>query len=62
MLVLSRKRGEQIVIGHGDSKVILTVVYIRDSKVQLGIEAPTAKPVHRMEVYQAIQKERERGE
>lgn len=51
MLVLSRKRNEQIVIG---GSIVITVVDIRGDKVRLGIEAPTDVPVHRKEVYDAI--------
>lgn len=56
MLVLSRKKNEEIVIGHD---IRLTVVEIRGDKVRLGIAAPAAVPVHRSEVYAAIQRERE---
>jgi carbon storage regulator len=51
MLVLSRKRDQQIIIGDG---IVVTVVEIRGDKVRLGIEAPTDVPVHRKEVYEAI--------
>ncbi len=54
MLVLSRGRDESIVIG---DNVIVTIVDIRGDKVRLGIEAPGEIPVHRQEVYQAIQRE-----
>jgi carbon storage regulator len=54
MLVLSRKRNEQLVIG-GD--IIITVIDVRGDKVRLGIEAPASVPVHREEVFVAIQKE-----
>ena len=54
MLVLSRKRDQQIVIGDG---IVITVVEIRGDKVRLGINAPTEIPVHRQEVYEAIQRE-----
>ncbi len=54
MLVLSRKEGELIVIG---ADVTIEVVEIRGDKVRLGIKAPRAVPVHRQEVYEAIQRE-----
>ena len=54
MLVLSRGRDESIVIG---DNVVVTIVDIRGDKVRLGIEAPGEIPVHRQEVYQAIQRE-----
>ncbi len=57
MLVLSRKRNEQIVIAEN---IVITVVDIRGDKVRLGIEAPKSVPVHRQEVYEAIRRENER--
>lgn len=54
-LVLSRKRNETIVI-NGD--IVITVVEIRGGKVRLGIDAPREVPVHRSEVYEAIETER----
>lgn len=52
MLVLSRHRDEQIILGSGLVKV--TVVDLRSDKVRLGIEAPYSLPVHRREVHDAI--------
>jgi carbon storage regulator len=54
MLVLSRQRDESIMIGE---KIVVTIVDIRGDKVRLGIEAPGEVPVHRQEVYDAIQRE-----
>ena len=54
MLVLSRKKNEQIVIG---DDVVLTVIEIRGDRVRLGIEAPARVPVHRYEVYQALREQ-----
>ena len=54
MLVLSRQRDESIMIG---DNVVVTVVDIRGDKVRLGIQAPQEIPVHRREVYDAIQRE-----
>ena len=55
MLVLSRHRDESIMIG---DDIVITVVDVRGDKVRLGIDAPTDIPVHRQEVYDAIQRER----
>ncbi len=54
MLVLSRKKNESIVI---NDNIVITVVEVRGDKVRLGIEAPREIPVHRSEVYDAIQKD-----
>ncbi len=53
MLVLSRKKNESIII---DDKITIVVVEIRGDKVRLGVEAPKEIPVHRREVYDAIQR------
>ena len=54
MLVLSRQRDESIIIG---DNIVVTIVDVRGDKVRLGIEAPKEIPVHRQEVYEAIQRE-----
>ena len=54
MLVLSRAKDEKIIIGEN---ITLMVIDIRGDKVRLGIEAPKDIPVHRQEVYDAIQKD-----
>lgn len=59
MLVLSRKKNESIVINN-DIKIV--VVEIRGDKVRLGVEAPREVPVHRREVYDAIQRSLESGD
>lgn len=53
MLVLTRQKGEAIRIG--DIKVV--VAEIRGDRVRLAIDAPLDVPVHREEVWDAIQKE-----
>ena len=54
MLVLSRHRDESIMIG---DNIVITIVDIRGDKVRIGIQAPTNVPVHREEIYEAIQRE-----
>lgn len=56
MLVLSRKKFESIVIG--DTLIEVVVVEIRGDQVKLGINAPKSIPVHRREVYEAIERNR----
>jgi carbon storage regulator len=53
MLVLSRVKGEGLVIG---KDIIVEVVEVTSDKVRLGIMCPTAIPVHRQEVWDAIQR------
>lgn len=62
MLVLSRQRDERIVIGEGASQIVITIVDIRGDKVRIGIEAPREVPVHREEVYDAIQQQKAAGQ
>ena len=58
MLVLSRQKDESIMIG---DNVEITIVDVRGDKVRLGITAPKEIPVHRREVYEAIQREKEQN-
>ena len=55
MLVLSRQRDESIMIG---DDVEIIIVDVRGDKVRLGITAPKNIPVHRREIYDAIQREK----
>ena len=54
VLVLSRKVNQRIMIG---DDIVVTIVDIRGDKVRLGIDAPSTIPVHRQEVFEAIQRE-----
>jgi carbon storage regulator len=49
MLVLSRKPGEEVVIG---GTIRLTVVAIRGNQVRLGVTAPADVPIWREELWQ----------
>lgn len=55
MLVLSRRKDERIMIETTQGLITVVIVDIRGDKVRLGIEAPREIPVHRKEVYDAIQ-------
>jgi carbon storage regulator len=59
MLVLSRQKDESIMIG---DDVEVTIVDVRGDKVRLGITAPKHIPVHRKEVYEAIQREKKEAQ
>lgn len=54
MLVLTRKPGEQIVIG---KNIRLTVVSVGPGRVKIGIEAPENVRVDRREIFEKIQRE-----
>ena len=58
MLVLSRHKGEVIVIG---DNIKIVVVEIKGDKVRLGIDAPKEVTVHRKEVWDKV-KEKENEE
>ncbi len=57
MLVLSRQRNQSIMIGEGDDVIEVMIVDVWEDKVNLGITAPKEIPVHRREIYDAIQRE-----
>ena len=56
MLVLSRKKDEKIVLTGG---IEVSIVQIRGDKVRLGIVAPKEIAVHRSEVWDLVQREKQ---
>jgi carbon storage regulator len=58
VLVLTRKIMQSIMIG---DDIEVTVLSNDGEKVRLGIQAPPAIPVHRIEIYDEIQAGRERS-
>ena len=54
MLVLSRKRGERIVVG--DREVIITVIDVRGDKVRIGVEAAPDVRIDREEIFELRRK------
>jgi carbon storage regulator len=54
MLVLSRKKGESIVI---QGRIRISVLDVAARKVRIGIEAPHDMAVYRREVWEAIMAE-----
>jgi carbon storage regulator len=62
MLVLSRKSRESVVVGGTDGfqrLLKVTVLGIKGSNVKLGFEVDADVPVHRSEVWERIQANRE---
>lgn len=59
MLVLTRKLNESIVI---NGNITITVVEVRGDKIRIGVDAPIDVPVHRQEVWEAIQRQRAQKE
>lgn len=51
MLVLSRRPDEDIVIG---DRIVVRVIRVDGERVILGVDAPREVPVHRGEVWEAI--------
>lgn len=54
MLILTRKKGQSIVI---DDNIEVTILESGDGNIKLGIEAPKNIQIHRKEVHVEIQKE-----
>jgi carbon storage regulator len=52
MLILSRRKGETIVIG---DNIEISVIDVQGDTVKLGIKAPRSLSVHRQEIYDEIQ-------
>ena len=51
MLVLTRKRGEQILIG---DDIVITILESKGDSIRVGIDAPRGVVIHRLEVMQAV--------
>lgn len=56
MLILTRRRNERIMIG---DDIVITIVNMNCEVVRLGIDAPKEIPVHREEIYDKVQKEKD---
>jgi carbon storage regulator len=58
MLSLTRRVGESIAIGE---EVFLTVMACKGNQVRLCFSAPNSVAIHRYEIYQKIQSEKQNG-
>ncbi|MAR32671.1 MAG: carbon storage regulator [Porticoccaceae bacterium] len=56
MLILTRRVGETLVIG---DDIRITVLSARGNQVRMGVNAPKNVAVHREEIYQRIQSEKD---
>lgn len=56
MLILTRRVSESIIIG---DDVKITVLGVKGYQVRIGIEAPKDVSVHREEIYERIQHEKD---
>jgi carbon storage regulator len=58
MLILTRRVGESLIIG---DDVVVNILGVKGNQVRIGVDAPKEVSVHREEIYDRIQAEKEQG-
>lgn len=59
MLILTRRVGETLMVG---DEVTVTVLGVKGNQVRIGVNAPKDVAVHREEIYDRIQREKDEPE
>ena len=58
MLILIRRVGESLIIG---DDVVVNILGVKGNQVRIGVDAPKEVPVHREEIYDRIQAEKDQN-